>query len=157
MIPKERLEFSPIEGRPPLRLPEGVRMVVWPVIALEDWDVARPMARTVIPPPQGQVLVPDVPNWSWHEYGMRVGFWRLKRMLERLNISATVTLNAKVCETYPQVIEACIDNGWELNAHSYDQVPMHKLDDQRATINKSMDIIEKFWGRRPSRWCGPGF
>src|SRR5262245_56375249 len=60
--------------------------------------------------------LPDLPNWSWHEYGMRVGFWRLKKMLERLGISPTVTLNAKVCETYPQVIEACIDNGWELNA-----------------------------------------
>src|SRR5215831_15806624 len=59
----------------------------------------------------------------------------------------TVTLNAKVCETYPQVIKACIDNGWELNAHNYDQVPMHKLDDQRATIKKSMDILEKFSGR----------
>src|SRR5512145_2680317 len=74
MIPRERLDFSPIEGPPPLQLPDGVRMVVWPVIALEDWDVARPMARTVIPPPQGQPLLPDVPNWSWHEYGMRVGF-----------------------------------------------------------------------------------
>ncbi len=95
-------------------------------------------------------------HYSWHEYGMRVGFWRLKKMLERLGVSPTVTLNAKVCETYPQVIEVCIDNGWELNAHSYDQVPMHKLDDQRATINKSMDIIEKFWGRRPRGWFGPG-
>jgi allantoinase len=38
----------------------------------------------------------DLPNWSWHEYGMRVGFWRLKKMLERLGISPTVTLNAKV-------------------------------------------------------------
>ena len=35
-------------------------------------------------------------------------------------------------------------NGWELNAHSYEQIPMHKLDDQRAVITKSMDIIEKF-------------
>src|SRR5438094_242608 len=87
MIPRERLDFSPIEGRPPLRLPDDVRMVIWPVIALEDWDVARPMARTVIPPPQDQPLLPDVPNWSWHEYGMRVGFWRLKRMLERLHIA----------------------------------------------------------------------
>jgi len=29
-------------------------------------------------------------------------------------------------------VKACIDSGWELNAHSYDQVPMHKLDDERA-------------------------
>jgi peptidoglycan/xylan/chitin deacetylase (PgdA/CDA1 family) len=156
MHPRERLDYSPIERRPPLRFPKGIRLVVWPLVALEEWDLSRPMARMVISPPQGQPQLPDLPTWSWHEYGMRVGFWRLKKMLERLGVSPTVTLNAKVCETYPQVIEACIDNGWELNAHSYDQVPMHKLDDQRATINKSMDIIEKFWGRRPRGWFGPG-
>ena len=33
-------------------------------------------------------------------------------------------------------MKACTDNGWELNAHGYDQVPMHKLDDQRAVIMK---------------------
>ena len=156
MIPRERLDFSPIEGRPPLRLPDGVRMVIWPVIALEDWDVARPMARTVIPPPQRQPLLPDVPNWSWHEYGMRVGFWRLKRMLERLHIAPTVTLNARTCESYPQVVEACVKNGWELNAHSYEQIPMHRLDDERAVIQRSVEIIAKFSGTRPRGWFGPG-
>jgi peptidoglycan/xylan/chitin deacetylase (PgdA/CDA1 family) len=77
-------------------------------------------------------------------------------MLERLGISPTVTLNARVCETYPQVVEACMRNGWELNAHSYDQVPMHKLDDERAVIAKSLSIIEKVSGRRPRGWFGPG-
>jgi hypothetical protein len=67
-----------------------------------------------------------------------------------------VTLNARVCETYPAVVKACMESGWELNAHGYDQVPMHKLDDQRAVIMKSMDIIEKFSGKRPRGWFGPG-
>jgi peptidoglycan/xylan/chitin deacetylase (PgdA/CDA1 family) len=156
MHPRERLAYAPIEGRPPLKFPEGVRLVVWPVLALEEWDMSRPMARMVISPPQGQPMQPDHPNWSWHEYGMRVGFWRLRKMLQRLKISPTVTLNARVCETYPQVAQACVDLGWELNAHSYDQVPMHKLDDQRAVIAKSMDLIEKFGGKRPRGWFGPG-
>jgi len=82
MHPRERLAYSPIEGRRPLKLPDGLRLIVWPVLALEEWDMARPMARTVISPPQGQPMLPDPPNWTWHEYGMRVGFWRLKRMLE---------------------------------------------------------------------------
>lgn len=156
MHPRERLAYSPIDGRPPLAFPKGVRLVVWPVLALEEWDMGRPMARMVISPPQGQPMQPDHPNWSWHEYGMRVGFWRLRKMMTRLGISPTVTLNAKVCETYPQVVKACLDSGWELNAHSYDQVPMHKLGDQRAVILKSMDIIEKFSGKRPRGWFGPG-
>jgi peptidoglycan/xylan/chitin deacetylase (PgdA/CDA1 family) len=130
--------------------------VLWPVLALEEWDLARPMARMVISPPQGQPQLPDLPNWSWHEYGMRVGFWRLKKLLQRLAVPPTVTLNAKVCETYPQVVKACLECGWELNAHSYDQVPMHKLDDQRAVIRRSVELIEKFSGQRPRGWFGPG-
>ncbi|HZP78204.1 MAG TPA: polysaccharide deacetylase family protein [Pseudolabrys sp.] len=156
MHPRERLAFSPIEGRAPLRLPKGVRMVIWPVLALEEWDMGRPMARMVISPPQGQSMQPDHPNWSWHEYGMRVGIWRMMKMYERLGISPTVTLNARVCETYPTVVEACLKHGWEINAHGFDQVPMHKLDDQRAVIAKAMDIITKFAGKKPRGWFGPG-
>jgi allantoinase len=154
--PRERLPYSPIEGRRPLKLPAGIRLVLWPVLALEEWDLARPMARMVISPPQGQPQLPDLPNWSWHEYGMRVGFWRQKKLLQGLGATPTVTLNAKVCETYPQVVKARLDCGWELNAHSYDQVPMHKLEDQRATIRKSIELIEKFSGTRPRGWFGPG-
>jgi len=156
MHPRERLPYSAIEGRRPLRLPDGLRLIVWPVLALEEWDLARPMARMVISPPQGQPMQPDIPNWTWHEYGMRVGFWRIKRMLDALKITPTVTLNARVCETYPAVVRACIEAGWELNAHGYDQVPMHKLEDQKAVIDKSVAIIAKFWGRPPRGWFGPG-
>ncbi len=156
MHPRERLAYSAIEDRPPLHLPDGLRLIVWPLLALEEWDMGRAMARMVITPPQGQPMIPDHPNWSWHEYGMRVGFWRMKRMFDQLRISPTVTLNARVCETYPQVAQACADAGWELNAHGYDQVPMHKLDDQKAVIDKSVEIIARFWGRRPRGWFGPG-
>lgn len=156
MHPRERFDYSPIHNRRPLNLPDNARLVLWPVLALEEWDLSRPMARMVISPPQGQPMLPDLPNWSWHEYGMRVGFWRLKRLFERLDITPTVTLNAKVCETYPAVVEACLGHNWELNAHSYDQVPMHKLDDQRAVIHRSIDIIERFSGTRPRGWFGPG-
>jgi allantoinase len=156
MEPRDRLEFSPIDARPPLRLPDGLRLIVWPVLALEHWDISRPMARMVITPPQGQPMLPDHPNWSWHEYGMRVGFWRLKRVFERLGVTPTVTLNARICETYPKVVEGAMQAGWELNAHGYEQVPMHKVDDQLGSIQKSVEVIAKFWGRRPRGWFGPG-
>jgi hypothetical protein len=31
----------------------GLQLIVWPVLALEERDMARPMARMVITPPQG--------------------------------------------------------------------------------------------------------
>ena len=58
--------------------------------------------------------------------------------------------------TYPAVVRASIEAGWELNAHGYDQVPMHKLEDQKTVIEKSVAIIAKFWGKAPRGWFGPG-
>lgn len=156
MLPHERLAFSPIESRPPLKLPDGVRLVIWPVFSLEVWDISRAMARTVISPPQGAPMQPDHPNWSWHEYGMRVAFWRMRRMLDRVGAKPTVAINARACEVYPQVIEACLASGWELNAHGYEQMPMHKVEDQRGSIFRTMEVIEKFSGKRPRGWFGPG-
>ena len=40
--------------------------------------------------------------------------------------------------------------------HAYDQMPIHKETDQAAMINRSMDVIEKFTGKRPVGWLGPG-
>jgi allantoinase len=156
MLPTDRLTYSGIANRAPLRLPEGQRVIVWPVLALEHWDINKPMARMVISPPQGIPQQPDHPNWSWHEYGMRVGFWRIRNFFDEAGIRPTVTLNARTCETYPAVIEACLESGWELNAHSYDQQPMHKVDDQREVIERSLTIIERFSGKRPVGWFGPG-
>ena len=156
MKPGDRLPYSGIDERQPLKLPGGARMIIWPVLALEVWDITRPMARMVIPPPQGIPMIPDAPNWSWHEYGMRVGFWRVKRMLDELGVRPTVTLNARTCLEYPRVAKACLDNGWELNAHAYEQIPMHKLEDEKASIRKTMKVITSFSGRAPRGWFGPG-
>ena len=156
MKPGERVDYTLIDKRPKLSLPNSGKIIIWPILALEVWNIERAMARMVISPPQGQPMTPDHPNWSWHEYGMRVGFWRIKRMLDDLGIRPTVTLNAKVCEDYPKVAGACLESGWEFNAHSYEQLPMHKLDDERSVIEHSLSVIENFTGSKPKGWFGPG-
>jgi allantoinase len=102
------------------------------------------------------VLLPDVPNWSWHEYGMRVGAWRFYELFARLGIKPTLAANARICEDYPRVAEQAKRAGWEFMGHAYDQMPIHKVEDQAAMINRSMDIIERYTGTRPVGWLGPG-
>ncbi len=156
MLPRERVPYSAIVDRPPLKLPGGARVIVWTIVNLEVWDIARPMARQVLPPPMGVSLLPDVPNWSWHEYGMRVGFWRFKRLYDRLGVRPTVSINARVCLDYPRVAQACKDDGWEFMGHSFEQGPIHKEENQKAMIERSLDTLEKFTGKRPVGWLGPG-
>jgi peptidoglycan/xylan/chitin deacetylase (PgdA/CDA1 family) len=97
-----------------------------------------------------------VPNWSWHEYGMRVGFWRFEALFRRLRIRPTVAINARVCVDYPRVAKACKEAGWEFMGHSYEQGPIHREEDQPGMIKRSLDSIEKFTGKRPVGWLGPG-
>jgi peptidoglycan/xylan/chitin deacetylase (PgdA/CDA1 family) len=156
MIPRERSPYSAIVDRPALKLPGGARVVVWTIVNLEVWDIARAMARQVLPAPTGAVLLPDVPNWSWHEYGMRVGFWRFEALFRKLKIRPTLALNARVCVDYPRVAQVCKDAGWEFMGHSYEQGPIHREEDQPGMIRRSLDTIEKFTGKRPVGWLGPG-
>ncbi len=156
LIPSARSDFSAIVDRPPLKLPGGARVVFWTIVNLEVWDIAKPMARQVIPAPTGQPMLPDVPNWSWHEYGMRVGVWRFFDLYKRLGIRPTLAINARVCEDYPRVAHEAKNCGWEFMGHSYEQGPIHREVDQKATINRAMSVIEKFTGKRPIGWLGPG-
>ncbi len=156
MLPRERADYSAIVDRPPLKLPGGARLVFWTIVNYEVWDIARPMARQVLPAPTGQVLLPDVPNWSWHEYGMRVGAWRFFELYARLGIRPTLALNARVCEDYPRVAEQARHDGWEFMGHGYDQGPIHREQDQAGMIGRSLAILENFSGKRPVGWLGPG-
>jgi peptidoglycan/xylan/chitin deacetylase (PgdA/CDA1 family) len=114
------------------------------------------MPRQVIPAPTGVSLLPDVPHWSWHEYGMRVGAWRFFELYERLGITPTLALNARTCEDYVRVAEEAKRLNWEFMGHAYDQMPIHKVEDQAGMIGRSMDILERFSGKRPLGWLGPG-
>ena len=156
MQPRHRAPYSAIVDRPPLLLPDGARLAVWTIVNLEVWDISRPMARQVLPAPTGQVLLPDVPNWAWHEYGMRVGFWRFHALYERLGIRPTCCINARVCDDYERVAAAARDAGWEFMGPAWEQMPIHKVDDQRGMIHRTMDRLESFTGRRPRGWLGPG-
>jgi allantoinase len=156
MTPRERAEYSAIVDRPPLKLPGNARLIFWSIVNYEVWDIGRPMARQVIPAPTGVPLLPDVPHWSWHEYGMRVGAWRFFELYEKLGLRPTLATNARVCEDYVRVAEEARRQGWEFMGHAYDQMPIHKVDDQRAMVHRSMDIIERFTGTRPVGWLGPG-
>jgi peptidoglycan/xylan/chitin deacetylase (PgdA/CDA1 family) len=155
-LPKDRVPYTAIVDRPPLKLPGGARMAVWVIVNVEDWGIERPMPRTVLPPPMGVPLLPDLPNWAWHEYGMRVGFWRIKEVLEKHGVIPTLAINGIVCKNYPRVAQAAKDAGWEFMGHGYFQGPMHKLEDQRSAIRDTVAAIKEFTGKKPVGWESPG-
>lgn len=153
---RDRIPYQSIRNRPALKLPGDARVAVWTIVNVENWNPQAPMPRTVIPPPMGQPLLPDVPNWAWHEYGMRVGFWRFVDALGARGLKATFALNGSACRVYPEVCAAARDAGWDFMGHGFEQKPMHRLDDQRRAIDDTIKAIADFTGKPPRGWESPG-
>jgi peptidoglycan/xylan/chitin deacetylase (PgdA/CDA1 family) len=155
-LPRDRVPYSAIVDRPKLKLPDGGRLIVWTIVNVEEWGIERPMPRTVLSPPMGQPLLPDLPNWAWHEYGMRVGFWRFYECFRSRNITPTLAINGSVCQSYPRVAKAALEAGWEFLGHGYVQGPMHKVEDQRAAIRQTAEAIRAVTGKKMRGWESPG-
>ena len=156
MLPTERIPYDPIAGRAPLTLPDGARMVVWVIVNVEEWDPRAAMPRTVLTPPAGGAPLPDVPNWAWHEYGNRVGFWRMLEVLDELSIPAVLAVNGVALGSYEPIARAALERGWEFLAHGYTQRNMQSVDDERLDVRRTSEAIAAFAGRRPRGWLGPG-
>jgi allantoinase len=156
VLPHDRIPYQPIAGRPSLALPGGARMVVWVIVNVEEWDPQQPMPRTVLTPPAGGQPSPDIPNWAWHEYGNRVGFWRMLEALDDNGIRAVLAINGAAVATYAPIARAALDRGWEFIGHGYTQRNMQKVGDERADIRRTTQALAAFTGRRPRGWLGPG-
>jgi peptidoglycan/xylan/chitin deacetylase (PgdA/CDA1 family) len=131
-------------------------MAVWVIVNVEEWDPKETMPRTVLTPPAGGAPMPDVPNWAWHEYGNRVGFWRMLNVLDRLGIKAALAINGKAIATYEPIAKAAHERDWEFIGHGFGQKNMQKVADERDDIRKTKDAIREFTGRAPRGWLGPG-
>ena len=156
MLPTERISYSPIHTRPPLKLPNGKRMAVWVIVNVEEWDAKQPMPRTVLTPPAGGSPSPDIPNWAWHEYGNRVGFWRMLNVFDDLSIPGVLAINGSALAAYPPIVEAALERNWEFMGHGFTQRNMQKVENEREDIQKTTDVILKATGKRPRGWLGPG-
>ena len=156
MLPTDRLAYSPIADRPPLKLPNGARMAVWVIINVEEWDPTQPMPRTVITPPAGGAPMPYVPNWAWHEYGNRVGFWRFVEIFDAFAIPGVLAINGSALAAYPQIVRAAVERNWEFMGHGFTQRNLQKVADERADIRKVRAVIAKATGKPPRGWESPG-
>jgi allantoinase len=156
MLPSERLDFSPIDQRPKLALPGGARLAVWVVVNVEEWDPTQPMPRTVLTPPAGGAPMPDIPNWAWHEYGNRVGFWRMIEVLDEFRVRAVLAINGSAIARYEPIAHAARQRGWEFIGHGFSQQSMQKVANERDDIRRTAAAIGDFIGRPPRGWLGPG-
>lgn len=155
----ERYDDSFIFERKPFKWPGNNTLAVWFAPNVEVWHYDSAVGAAITPNPTNHV--PDVFNYAWREYGMRVGLWRLVDVFDNAGVKATVALNAQVCDVYPRAMDEMKSRGWEFMGHGttnsanlaeFDQKP----DQERDAIRNILKTIEQASGKRPRGWLGSG-
>jgi allantoinase len=153
----DRYEDTFIFERKPFAWPGNKTLAVWIAPNVEAWHYDSP-AGTGVSPNVGN-NVPDVINYAWREYGMRVGLWRIADVLDAAGVKASVALNSAVCETFPKAIDEMKKRGWEFMGHGItnsESLAGLNLEKEREVIQNVLKTIEQSTGRRPRGWLGVG-
>jgi allantoinase len=158
-----KYDYVPISERGTLRWPDNKRVALILTFNLETWDLTKDSDEPyyaggpAILPDSLPAHTADFPNYTWREYGQRVGIWRLFELFDSLGVKASCTTNAVTFERRRAMVDACLTRGWELLAHNYEQGELlsnfaHDPDAERDVIRRSIEIYEKYTGRRPMGW-----
>ena len=153
----ERYDDTFITERKPFKWPGGNTLAVWFAPNVEVWHYDSAVGAAIQPNPTG--YVPDVFNYAWREYGIRIGLWRLADVFDAAGVRATVALNSQVCEVYPKAIEEMKKRGWEFMGHgTTNSTNLGGLNPEaeRETIKGILKTIEQATAKKPRGWLGSG-
>ena len=156
-------DFVPMPRRKPLKWPGGKRLAVILTTNLEYWDPVQDSDKKYYPGGPGIVggdlpgNVYDNPNFTWREYGQRVGVWRMFDVFDAEGVPSSCTINAKIAVERREIVDAALERNFEIVAHNYVQDEllteyMFDEDAERRVIRRTLDIYEEVCGRKARGW-----
>lgn len=154
----ERYDWSMLPRRRPVQWPNGARVALWVVPALE-WFPLNMKGVPFKPPGAMMTAYPDLRHYTLRDYGNRVGIFRIMEALDRHGIRASAAVNAAVAVRYPALIQASIARGWEVIANGLDMDHLHHgglaADEERQWIADTLAILHQATGRKVRGWLSP--
>jgi allantoinase len=151
-----RIPYQMSSERKSIAPPSGKPLIVHMVVNVEHWRFDHAMPRKIITAPHGAESVPDIPNYSWAEYGMRTGMPRILDLFRSRGVSASTSINAGVIEAYPACAEAMLEAGWEFVGHGMHQKSMQAEEDEAGVIESALEVLQNFTGVKTRGWLSPG-
>lgn len=149
-----RFAYSPITRRPHYQWPGGKGLAVYIALNIEHFAFGEGLGANIGPAsPQ-----PDVLNYSWREYGNRVGAWRCLELFDQLNMPVAALINTALYDHCPELIAACVERGYELVGHGHTNAERQGTldeDEERALLEQSQTLITHNSGTAPKGWLSP--
>lgn len=149
-----RYEYSAITRRPDYAWHGGRRLAVYLGFNIEHFEFGAGLGAALGP----RSPEPDVLNFSWRDYGNRVGVWRCLALFEDLKLPVGALINTALYDYCPEVIEAFVKRGDELIGHGHtnsDRQGDMNEDAERELLRSCRDRIRKASGKAPLGWLSP--
>ncbi|MCB1087542.1 MAG: polysaccharide deacetylase [Verrucomicrobiae bacterium] len=92
-------------------------------------------------------------------YGPKVGVPRILGLLRHLEVAATFFIPSWIVEKHPRMTEAIVESSHEIGAHGHLHEKLAHLspEEEAAVLDRSLDILERHLGRRPTGYRAPWF
>jgi peptidoglycan/xylan/chitin deacetylase (PgdA/CDA1 family) len=150
----DRYGYSAIRGRPVYEWPDGSRLAVYVGLNLEHFSFGKGFGAELCP----SGTQPDVLNFSWRDYGNRVGVWRLLDLFDSLGMPVSALVNSSIYGYCPEVMDAFRARGDEVVAHGRTNSERQGSlgeEDERLLIGEATSVIAQHEGSPPRGWLGP--
>ena len=149
-----RFGYSPITRRPDWHWPGGARLAVYLGFNLEHFAFGEGLGAAIGPAsPQ-----PDVLNYSWREYGNRVGAWRCLELFDQLGLPTAAIVNTALYDHCPELVAACVARGDEIVGHGHsnsERQGSYSEGAERELLASCHARIARESGTAPSGWLSP--
>ena len=155
----DRYDWSILPRRKKIEWPNGARIALWIVPALE-WFPLDMTAKPFAVPGGFNRPYPDYWNYTTRDYGNRIGIFRVMRVLDDLGIRASVPMNSALATRHPSLVDEVNKRDWEIIAHGVDMSrPIYGgMDraDEEAIIEQSVSDLRRLSGQPVTGWLTPG-
>ncbi|MBX3652400.1 MAG: polysaccharide deacetylase [Burkholderiales bacterium] len=149
-----RFPFSPITNRKDYSWPDGKRLAMFVALNIESFGFGLEPG-----PAFGAALpMPDQKNWSWREYGNRVGLWRLLSLFDEFSMPAAHLVNSVMYQTHPEVFPALRARGDEIVGHGRTNSEKQGIlpeESERNLVNEATAEFARNEKTRPTGWMSP--
>jgi allantoinase len=149
-----RYAYAPIIGRPGYHWPERRRLALYIGYNLEHFSFGEGLGARLGPASPE----PDVLNYSWRDYGNRVGAWRCLDLFDRLRLPLAVLPNTAMYDYCPELMSAHRERGDEIVGHgrtNSERQGSLSEDEERRLITECTARIAKEDGKPPRGWLSP--
>jgi len=156
---QDRYDWSILFRRKPVTWPQDARVALW-IVPLLQWFPLNQTGKPFKAPGSLERPYPDYRYYSHRDYGNRVGIFRILKILDRLELKASVAMNAAVARRYPFLVEEVNRRDYEIIAHGVDMDHLHYggLDPkkEKAQVEEAVTTLREISGQPVSGWLSPG-